>query len=110
MVPTPTRGIFNSAAQEIRAIASTISAETAKLVTAARKIEEHNERLILQQRSNRWGLLALAALVVFLVGGFCGILVEKRQTADLLANIGTQIERVQTTALPIAQVQRKNEK
>jgi hypothetical protein len=97
-------------AQEIRRIALSISAETVKLATAARKVEEHNERLILQQRSNGWGLLGLAALVVFLVGGFCGILVEKRQTADLLANIGTQIERVQTPALPIVQIPRKNRK
>jgi hypothetical protein len=93
-----------------RGIASAISSETAKLVTAARNVEEHNARLMAREKSNRWGLVALAAMVVFLVGGFCGILVEKRQTADLLSNIGSQIERVQTPALPIAENPRKNGK
>jgi hypothetical protein len=97
------------AAQEIRGIASAIANETAKLVTAARKVEEHNERLIMQQRSNRWGMLALAALVLFLLGGVAGIVVEKRQTTDLLSNVGEQIERMRTPATPtIVEMPRTN--
>jgi hypothetical protein len=98
------------AANEYRGITSTISTETAKLVTAARNVEEHNRRLILQQHSNHRVLLALAALVVFLLGGFAGIELEKRQTIDALATVGTPSERIQTPTLPIVEVPRKNKK
>jgi hypothetical protein len=99
------------AASEIRGVTAAISTEVRKLVTAARGVEEHNARLVTRERSNRWGMLSLAMLVVFLVGGLCGILVEKRQTVDALVNIGAQIERVQTPAtLPIADSSRKNGK
>ena len=98
------------AAAEYRSIASTLSSETAKLVVTARKVEEHNERLIYQQQSNRWALLALAALAIFVMGSLCGISLEKRQTLDALANIGSQIERIQTPAPSIATPSRKNGK
>jgi hypothetical protein len=92
-------------------VVSKIDTGTAKLIAAARTVDEHNQRLMYQQRSNRWGLLAMAALLLFLVGGLCGIVLEKRQTVDALANIGAQIERVQTpAALPIAENPRKNKK
>jgi hypothetical protein len=91
---------------------STISSETARLVAAARQVEQHNERLIVQQRANGWMLEVLVALTLFLIGGICGIVLEKRQTTDLLSNIGAQVERVQTPApaTPIVEVPRKNRK
>jgi hypothetical protein len=98
------------AAQEYRGIASAIFNETAKLVTAARQVEDYNERLIIQQRSNRWALQGFGALVLFLLGGVAGIVLEKSQTTDLLSNIGTQLERVQMPAPPIVEVPRKNRK
>ena len=86
----------------------------AKLVAAAAKVDQHNRELIAEQRAKErargWQIPALAALVVFLIGGLCGIAVEKRQTADALANIGSQIERVQTPVLPNVQISRKNGK
>jgi hypothetical protein len=89
-------------------VVSKIDTGTAKLIAAARTVDEHNQRLMYQQRSNRWGLMAMAALLLFLVGGLCGIVLEKRQTVDALANIGAQIERVQTpAALPIAEIGKK---
>jgi hypothetical protein len=99
------------AAGEYRGIASALAAETSKLAKTAREVEELNRRLIVQQRSNRWGMQALAALLIFLVGGLAGIVLEKRQTVDALANIGMQIERVQTpAALPIAESPRNHKK
>jgi hypothetical protein len=62
------------AAQEYRSIASTISGEAAKLVTAARQVEQHNERLIQQQREDGWIMKTLVGLILFLVGGVCGML------------------------------------
>ena len=101
---------FKPAVQDYRGIASTISNETTKLVSAARDVEVHNERLIQEKIEDGWLMKALVVLIVFLLGGFCGILVEKRQTGDALANIGSQIEMVQTPALPIAQIPPKNRK
>ncbi len=100
------------ATSEYRGIASTISSETAKLVTAARKVEEHNNRLIQEKVEDGWIMKALIVMIVFLLGGFCGILVEKRQTADALANIDSQIEHVQTPALPspMEQTPKRNRK
>jgi hypothetical protein len=96
------------AAQEIRGITATISSEMLKLVSAARLVEKHNEQLIAQQRANGWMLQALVAVVLFLIGGFCGIMVEKRQTTDLLSNIGAQVERVQTPPVtPIVEVPKR---
>ncbi len=95
------------AAGEYGGIASALAAETSKLAKTAREVEELNRRLIVQQRSNRWGMQALAALLIFLVGGLTGIVLEKRQTVDALANIGMQIERVQPPTLPIADSPRK---
>ncbi len=92
-------------------VVSKIDAGTAKLVAAARLVEQHNAALVARDRSNRWGLLAMAALLLFLIGGLAGIVLEKRQTLDALANIGAQIERVKTpAALPIAESSRKNGK
>jgi hypothetical protein len=56
---------------------------------------------------------ALVLVIVFLVGGFCGMMVEKRQSpTNLLGNTGTQIEHVQTPAItsPIAEVPKRKRK
>jgi len=96
------------AAGEYRRIASTISAETAKLLTTARQVHEHNARLIVQHRSHRWALQAVGALLLFLVGGLCGIVLEKRQTVDVLRDLALQVERAERpAAVPIVEVPRK---
>ena len=106
-----TSASLKPAAQEIRGIAATISNETAKLVSAARQVEQHNERLIRAQREDGWIMYACFAVILFLMGGFCGMTLEKRQTTDLLSNIGAQIERVQTPAAsPIVELPKKTRK
>jgi hypothetical protein len=87
--------------QEYKGISATISAELGKLTAASRQMQEHNARLIVQERSNAWLWQGLLALVLFLVGGLCGILLEKRQTTDVLSNVVAQIERIQTPPAPM---------
>ena len=96
------------AAGEYRGVAATLTTETTKLLAAARQVEQHNARLMAREHSTRWGLMVMAALLIFLLGGLAGIVMEKHQTVDALANIGAQMERVQTsTPLPIAENSRK---
>ena len=49
-----------------------------KLVAAAAKVDQHNRELIAQQREKErargWQIPVMAALIVFLIGGLCGIL------------------------------------
>lgn len=78
------------AAGEYRGIAAALAAETSKLAKNAREVEELNHRLILRQRSDGWTMRALAALLIFLVGGLAGIIVEKRQTVNAVVNIGAR--------------------
>jgi len=86
--------------QEYKGISGIISAELGKLTAASRHVQEHNARLILQERSNVWVWQGLLALVLLLVGGLCGIVLEKRQTTDILSGIVTQIEQIQTPPAP----------
>lgn len=96
--------------QEYRSISATISAELTKLATASRHVQEHNARLILQERSRSWQWQGLLALVLFLAGGLCGIAIEKRQTADDLTNINAQIQRIQTPQVPMVSLPQRDPK
>jgi hypothetical protein len=86
--------------QEYKTISSTISAELTKLTIAAARLESHNDHLFEQERTNSRLWLGMLALVLFLSGGLCGIEMEKRQTADELTAINSQMERVQTPQVP----------
>ncbi len=92
--------VLKPAAQEYKGICATISAELTKLTTALRHLQEHNARLIVRERYGWWRWQGLLALALFLVGGLCGIAIEKRQTADNLTNIYAQIERIQSPHVP----------
>ncbi len=61
------------AAQEYRGIASTITRELAQLAAAARLIDEHNRRLMTQERSRGWRWQAVAAVALLSVGLLGGI-------------------------------------
>jgi hypothetical protein len=89
-------------AQEYRGISATISSELTKLAIASANLREHNAELFVQERSNRWLWQGLLGLALLLIGGVSGIALEKHQTTDLLNNLGTQIEQIQTPASPLA--------
>jgi hypothetical protein len=90
------------ATREYQTVSSTISAELGKLIAASRDLERHNAQLVAQQRSSEVWWQATAALVLFLLGGVCGIMAERRQITSGLLNAGTQLERSQPPILPPA--------
>ena len=90
--------------QEYTGMASTISAELLKLTSASRNLQDQNAQLLLEQPSNHRVWQSMLVMVMFLLGGLCGIVFEKNQTAAVLTNISTQMNRIQTpVVLPIAQ-------
>jgi hypothetical protein len=80
-------------------MAATISAELEKLTIVSDRLQEHNARLLQQERKSAWLWQGVLALVLFLAGGLCGILVEKHQTTDVLSEVGAQIQQPRTSAL-----------
>lgn len=98
--------------QQYRGIATTISTELAKLSEASSTLRQQNAELIVQEQSNRWLWQALLALTLFLVGGCCGVLLEKRQTTDLLGTIASQVERTHRwlPASPMTELPKRNRK
>ena len=102
------QGALKPAAGEYRGMISNITNEVKKLDSAARLVEQHNAALMVRERSNRWALRMAAVFVAFLVGGLCGIVLEKRQTVDVLTDLGLQVERAERPAsVPIVEVPRK---
>jgi len=95
---------------EYRGISATISAELGKLAAASRQLQEHNSKLIFKERANGWLWKGMLGLVLFLMGGICGILVEKQQMAGFLGNIGSRIEAVQTPDGPIVAMPKQDRK
>jgi len=84
----------------LKPVASTLSNEMEKLLTAARRVEEFNSQLVDQQRATRWLWQGLVGMVVFAIGALYGGVVEKRHTSDVLSNIGVQLQRIQLLAQP----------
>jgi hypothetical protein len=103
-------GTLKPASEDLKALTATISTELVRLAEASSEIQRHNHRLILRDRSQRWVWQGVAALALFLFGGLAGIVMEKRETTNVLTNMASQIERVQTPVSPTVQVPRKNRK
>ena len=85
-----------------------------KLVAAAAKVDQHNQELIAEQRAKElargWQIPALAALVIFLLGGLAGIVFGEKTDGRCAREYRISNQRVQTPALPIAATPRKNGK
>jgi hypothetical protein len=90
-------GALNNVAQEYKGISATISAELGKLAAASCQLRDHNANLMVQERWNTWLWQVLLALLLFLVGGICGIVLAKRQVVEVHANNSPRMERSQTT-------------
>jgi hypothetical protein len=86
--------------QDYKSMAATISAELEKLTTISDRLREHNAQISQQERKSAYLWHGVLALVLFLVGGLCGIFIEKRQTTDVLSRMGTQSQQLCTSASP----------
>jgi hypothetical protein len=93
-------GSLRPITQDYKSMEATISAELKKLTSASDRLREHNFHLLQHKRKSAWLWLSVLALVLFLAGGLCGIFIEKRQTTDVLSNMGSQIQQLCTSALP----------
>ncbi len=100
-------GVVIPATTECRRMAATLGAETTKLAVAAKGVKEENVRLMVRQRSSHSVILGLAGLLLFMLGGLCGILLEKRETNELLAEMGARVERIQRPAVPASKIAKK---
>lgn len=97
--------------REYIGLASTISAELSKLTLASQSLQDHNAQLLAEQSANSRVWQGLLVMAMFLLGGLCGIVFERNQTAAVLAKISTQMDRIQTPAvLPVAPPPKENRK
>jgi hypothetical protein len=95
--------------QNYKSLAASISEEREKLTTASARLREHNAHLFQEHRRSAWLGHGVLALVLFLAGGLCGIFIEKRQTTNILNNVCTQIEHIQTRlAISVVELPKKN--
>jgi hypothetical protein len=63
--------------REYQAIGNTIAAEIGKLTTASRELERHNAERVVLDRQGGWWWKGMCGLVLFLLGGICGILMVR---------------------------------
>jgi hypothetical protein len=83
-------------------IAGAIGTELERLTAANRSMAAYNAQLIREQPGNSWQWHIVLLLVMFLLGGVCGLVFEKGQTTEVLSNVSRQMERIQTPVAPPA--------
>ncbi len=81
--------------QPYKGIGTTISAELVKLTAASRELQQQNTVLIAREREQWWLWKGLLGLTIFLIGGVCGILLEKRQTVDVMSDLDVHVRRIE---------------
>ncbi len=84
--------------QKYETVTAAIDKGITRLTAATEAVERQNGQLIAEQHS--WPRQAVYVMVIFLLGGLCGVVFENRQTADVLTNVNAQIERIQTPVAP----------
>jgi hypothetical protein len=87
---------FKPILQQYRGLGETISRDLTKLAAASTTLQQHNSILIAQAQEDSWLKQALLCLVLLLLGGVCGIVFEKSSTTDWIADLDSQVQRIQT--------------
>ncbi len=83
-------------------IAGGIGTELERLTAANRSMAAYNAQLIREQPGNSWQWQTVLVLIMFLLGGVCGLVFEKGQTTEVMSRMNSQIERLQTPVAPPA--------
>ena len=72
--------------QPYRALSSQISVDIHRLTAAANQAQDQFSTLTDRRHNGGWRWLAVLAVIVFLLGGLCGVLLENHQIASLCAS------------------------
>jgi hypothetical protein len=86
------------ASAELGAVAASISRELSNLRVASAELRQWNAELAFEEQRNSWLWQSMCAFVLFLVGCLVGVFLERRQTTDAIAIVGSQMERIQSAA------------
>jgi hypothetical protein len=82
-------------AQDFKSLAGSLADEISTLNAHSRSLESRCSQSAESERPQSWRWRFILILAAFLVGGFCGVVFEKQQTADVLGRLSTQIHCVQ---------------
>ncbi|HMJ21161.1 MAG TPA: hypothetical protein VK513_04610 [Terriglobales bacterium] len=91
-------------------IGTVISAELTRLTNASAQLRQHNADLIVQAAEERWLVKGLLAVALLVIGAVSGILYEKRTTTELLRDMGSELQRIQTPTVPAPASTMRNKK
>jgi hypothetical protein len=82
-------------AQDFKSLTGSLADGISTLNGHSRSLESHGSQSAESERLASWRWRFILILAAFLVGGFCGVVLEKQQTADMLGRLSTQIQCVQ---------------
>jgi hypothetical protein len=82
-------------AQDFKILAASVADGVSTLNVHSRSLERHGSQSAESERPQSWRWHLILILAVFLMGGFCGVVFEKQQTADVLDRLSTQIHCAQ---------------
>ena len=82
-------------AQDFKSVAGSIANGVSTLSAHSRSLESRGNQSVESERPQSWRWYFVVLLAVFLAGGFCGVVFEKAQTADVLDRLSTQIHCAQ---------------
>ena len=82
-------------AQDFKRVAGSIANGVSTLSAHSRSLESRGSQSVESEHSQSWRWHCVVVLAVFLAGGFCGVVFEKAQTADVLDRLSTQIHCAQ---------------
>jgi hypothetical protein len=76
---------FKLVTQEYKGVSATIATVLGTLTESSRQLRQHNALPMVQERWNAWLWQVLLAILLFLVGGLCGVALEKQRQAMFTA-------------------------
>ncbi len=82
-------------AQDFKSLAASIADGVSTLSAHSRSLKSHGTQSVESESPQSWRWHFILILAVFLLGGFCGVVFEKAQTADVLDRLSTQIRCAQ---------------